>query len=120
MAKSRNSKPLKPPHKQRPSALDAPDDEKEEKHEYGLPVPKRLREAIAAERDHLCKVQSLLACLVDSLQQHDNPFDGSPYFPLVAQLASELLARTIDALDPSVLRERLLRKPEAVRLAAAG
>jgi hypothetical protein len=85
-----------------------------------VPVPARLREAIAAERENLGKVEALLSCMIDSLQQHDNPFDGSPYFPLVAQLARELVARIINELDPSVLQERLLRKPEEVRLADAG
>ena len=77
-------------------------------HAYGVPVPKRLREAIEAERDNLCKAESLLACMVVSLEYQDNPLDG-PYFPAVAQVARELVARSIDGLDPSVLRQRLLR-----------
>jgi hypothetical protein len=122
MARSRKSKPLKSPPKQRPTsarALDAPDDERKERHEYGLPVPKRLREAIAAERENLGKVESLLSCLIDSLQQHDNPFNGSPFFPPAVQLAREVVSRTINGLDPSVLREHLLRKADEVRIAEA-
>jgi hypothetical protein len=84
-----------------------PDDARN-RHEYGVPVPKRLQEAIQAERDNLCKAESLLACLVVSLEYRDDPLDG-PYFPAVAQLARELVARSIDGLDPGVLRERMLR-----------
>jgi hypothetical protein len=42
------------------------------------------------------------------LEYQDNPLHG-PYFPAVAELARELVARSIDGLDPGVLRERLLR-----------
>jgi hypothetical protein len=114
MARSRKYTPLKSPPKQRPSASasDTPDDEKEEKYEYGLPVPKRLREAIAVERENLGKVESLLSCLIDSLHQHDNPFNGSPFLPPAVQLAREVVSRTINGLDPSVLREHLLRKAD--------
>ncbi|GEM_PF-6794177 len=87
--------------------LTTPDDV-QNRHEYGVPVPKRLREAIQAERDNLCKAESLLACMAVSLEYQDDPFNG-PYFPPVAQLARELVARSIDGLDPGVLRERLLR-----------
>ena len=77
-------------------------------HVYGVPVPEGLHEAIEAERDNLCKVESLLGCMVVSLEYKDDPLDG-PYFPAVAQLARELVARSIDGLDPGVLRQRLLR-----------
>jgi hypothetical protein len=87
--------------------LTTPEDA-QNRREYGVPVPKRLQEAIQAERDNLCKAESLLACMVVSLEYRDDPLDG-PYFPAVAQLARELVARSIDGLDPEVLRERLLR-----------
>jgi hypothetical protein len=87
--------------------LSTPDDAQNQ-HEYGVPVPEGLREAIQAERDNLCKAESLLACMADSLEYRDDPLRG-PYFPAVAQLARELVARSIDGLDPGVLRERLLR-----------
>jgi hypothetical protein len=87
--------------------LSTPDDA-QNRHEYGVPVPKRLQKAIQAERDNLCKAESLLACMVVSLEYRDDPLHG-PYFPAVAQLARELVARSIDGLDPGVLRERLLR-----------
>jgi hypothetical protein len=78
------------------------------KHPYGVPVPEGLHEAIAAERDNLSKVESLLACMVVSLEYQNDPRDG-PYHPAAAQLARELVARSIDGLDPFVLRQRILR-----------
>jgi hypothetical protein len=78
------------------------------KHPYGVPVPDRLHEAIAAERDNLSKVEALLSCMVVSLEYQNDPLEG-PYHPAVAQLARELVARSIDGLDPFVLRQRILR-----------
>ena len=79
-----------------------------EKYPYGVPVPECLHKAIAAERDNLSKVESLLACMVVSLEYQNDPLDG-PYYPAVTQLARELVARSIDGLDPFVLRQRILR-----------
>jgi hypothetical protein len=88
--------------------LTTPDGAQNSEHVYGVPVPEGLHAAIEAERDNLCKVESLLGCMVVSLEYKDDPLDG-PYFPAVAQLARELVARSIDGLDPGVLRQRLLR-----------
>jgi hypothetical protein len=101
--RQRSSKTRRP--RRRPHAT--PDDA-QNRHEYGVPVPKRLQEALQAERDNLCKAESLLACMVVSLEYRDDPLEG-PYFPAVAQLARELVAKSIDGLDPGVLRERMLR-----------
>jgi hypothetical protein len=78
------------------------------KHDYGVPVPEGLHEAIAAERDNLSKLEALLACMVVSLEYQNDPLDG-PYYPAAAQLARELVARSINGLDPFVLRQRILR-----------
>lgn len=78
------------------------------KHIYGVPIPEGLHEAIAAERDNLSKVESLLACMVVSLEYQNDPL-GGPYYPAAAQLARELVARSIDGLDPFVIRQRILR-----------
>src|SRR5277367_555739 len=72
------------------------------------PVPARLREAIETERDNLSKAESLLACMVVSMEYQNDPLDG-PYYPAVAQLARELIERSINGLDPFMLRQRLLR-----------
>jgi hypothetical protein len=77
-------------------------------HAYGVPVPERLREAIETERDNLSKAESLLACMVVSMEYQNDPLDG-PYYPAVAQLARELVERSINGLDPFTLRQRLLR-----------
>ena len=88
--------------------LTTPDGAQNSEHVYGVPIPEGLYEAIEAERDNLCKVESLLGCLVVSLEYKDDPLNG-PYFPPVAQLARELVARSIEGLEPEVLRQRLLR-----------
>jgi len=75
---------------------------------YGVPVPKRLQDAIEAERDNLAKAESLLACMAVSMEYQNDPLKG-PYYPAVAQLARELIARSINGLDPFVVRQRLLR-----------
>ena len=77
-------------------------------HVYGLPVPEGLHEAIETERDNLSKAESLLACMVVAMEYQNAPLDG-PYYPAVAQLARELVARSINGLDPFILRQRLLR-----------
>jgi hypothetical protein len=78
-----------------------------EKHPYGVPVPERLQEAIAAERDNLSKVEALLSCMVVALEYQNDPLKG-PYYPAVAELARELVARTVNGLDPFVLRQHIL------------
>jgi hypothetical protein len=75
---------------------------------YGVPVPEALHKAIENERDNLSKAESLLACMVVSMEYQNDPLAG-PYYPAVAQIARELVGRSIDSLDPLVLRQRLLR-----------
>src|ERR1700730_8171064 len=77
-------------------------------HVYGVPVPEALHEAIETERDNLSKADSLLACMVVSMEYHPDPVTG-PYYPAVAQIARELVDRSINALDSLVLQQRLLR-----------
>jgi hypothetical protein len=77
-------------------------------HVYGVPVPEALHEAIETERDNLSKAESLLACMVVSMEYENDPLTG-PYYPAVAQIARELVERSINALDPFLLKQRLLR-----------
>ena len=77
-------------------------------HVYGVPVPEGLHEAIEIERDNLSKAESLLACMVISMEYHTDPLTG-PYYPAVAQMARELVDRSINGLDSLVLQQRLLR-----------
>ena len=99
----RSSKPQRP--RSRPLI---PDGAQSSELVYGVPVPEGLHETIQDERDNLCKAESLLACMAVSLEYQEDAWNG-PYFPAVAQLARELVSRSIDGLDPSVLRQRLLR-----------
>lgn len=78
---------------------------------YGVPVPERLHEAIELERENLSKVEALLACMVASMECQSHPLSG-PYYPDVVQIARELVARSIDGLDPFTLKRRLLDKVE--------
>ena len=77
-------------------------------HVYGVPVPEALHEAIETERDNLSKAESLLACMVVSME-YENDSPTGPYSPAVAQVARELVERSINGLDPFILRQRLLR-----------
>jgi hypothetical protein len=76
---------------------------------YGIPVPEALHEAIQLERDNLSKVEALLACMGASMESQSSALRG-PYYPLVVQIARELVDRSIDSLDPFVLKRRLLNK----------
>ncbi len=77
-------------------------------HVYGMPVPERLHELIEIERDNLSKAESLLACMVVSMEYETDPLSG-PYYPAVAQIARELVERSINGLDPLILQQRLRR-----------
>jgi hypothetical protein len=79
--------------------------------DYGVPVPAALAEALELERDNLAKAESVLACMAVSLQHEMDPLSG-PNYAGVAQVARELVARSIDGLDPFVLKQRLRDKVE--------
>ncbi len=78
---------------------------------YGVPTPEGLHEAIELERDNLSEVESILACMVASMECQTDSLTGS-YYPGVAQIARELVERSIDGLDPFMLKRRLLDKVE--------
>ena len=80
---------------------------------YGVPVPESLHEAIELERENLSKVESILACMVASMECDADAVSG-PYYPDVAQIARELVERSIDRLDSFNLKRRLLNKVEEV------
>jgi len=77
-------------------------------HVYGVPVPEGLHEAIENERDNLSKAESVLGCLAISMEYEADSVSG-PYYPDVAQLARELVRKSINGLDSLVLQQRLLR-----------
>ena len=74
-------------------------------------IPEDLSEAIALERDNLSKAESVLACMAVSLKYETDPLRG-PYYPAVVQVARELVERSINGLDPFVLKHRLRGKVE--------
>ena len=88
---------------------------------YGVPVPEGLHEAIETERGNLSKAESVLGCLVISME-HETEALHKPYYPDVAQLARELVRQSINGLDSLVLQQRLLRNKikESVSFAAGG
>jgi len=75
---------------------------------YGVPVPEGLHEAIETERDNLSKAESVLGCLAISME-YDSECADRPYYPDVAQLARELVKKSINGLDSLVLQQQLLR-----------
>ncbi|MGB6308783.1 MAG: hypothetical protein WBF89_13425 [Steroidobacteraceae bacterium] len=77
-------------------------------HAYGVRIPEGLHEAIETERDNLSKAESVLGCLVISMEYEPDSAD-KPYYPDVAQLARELVRQSINGLDSLVLQQRLLR-----------
>jgi len=77
-------------------------------HVYGVPVPEGLHEAIETERDNLSTAESVLGCLAISMEYEADSVNG-PYYPDVAQLARELVRKSINGLDSLTLQQRLLR-----------
>lgn len=74
-------------------------------------LPAEVVAAIELERDNLSKAESVLACMAVSLKFDTDPLRG-PYYPAVAQVVRELVARSIDRLEPMVMARRLRDKVE--------
>jgi hypothetical protein len=84
-----------------------------------------LLKAIETERDNLSCAESLLGCLKIAMEYGERTHKG-PYYPDVAQIAREMVRKSISALDPINLpkpsRDRVLEEfstrdcapPEAV------
>jgi hypothetical protein len=75
---------------------------------YGVPVPTDLHELIESERDNLSKAESLLGCLAIAME-HESDSHPAPYYPDVAQMAREMLRRSINGLDSLTIQRHLLR-----------
>jgi hypothetical protein len=58
-----------------------------------------LFKAIETERDNLSRADSLLGCLVIAMEYGETMHKG-PYYPDVAQIAHEMVRKSISALDP--------------------
>jgi len=75
-------------------------------HEYGVRVPQKLREAIETERGNLAKAESLLGCLMISMEYETDSVTG-PYYPDVAEIARDLVKNSVDGLDKYLSRNRV-------------
>jgi hypothetical protein len=75
---------------------------------YGVPVPERLYEAIETERGNLAKAESLLGCMMISME-YETDSETGPHYPDVAQVARDLVRNSIDALDSLTLQRYLSR-----------
>lgn len=71
-------------------------------------MPAGLHEAIEIQRGHLARAESVLGCLVTSMEYETESAD-KPYYPDVAQLARELVRQSINGLDSLMLQQHLLR-----------
>jgi hypothetical protein len=58
-----------------------------------------LLETVEQERANLSRVESLLECLRISMEYESQTATG-PYYPDVAQIAHELVRKSVNALDP--------------------
>jgi hypothetical protein len=54
---------------------------------------------IEAERDNLSRAESLLRCLKIAME-YGTDADAVPYYPDVAQIAGDMVRKSINALDP--------------------
>jgi len=79
-----------------------------EEHVYGVPTPEGLYDAIETERANLSTAESVLGCLAIAME-YEADSDNGPYYPDVAQLARELVRKSINGLDSLTLQQRLLR-----------
>jgi hypothetical protein len=71
-------------------------------------MPGCLHEAIESERDNLAKAESLLGCLAISME-YESQSATTPYYPDVAQIAREMVRRSINGLDSLALERVQLR-----------
>jgi hypothetical protein len=62
----------------------------------------RLLKAIETERGNLSRADSLLGCLIIAMEYGETMHKG-PYYPDVAQIAHEMVRKSISALDPILL-----------------
>ncbi len=80
---------------------------------YGVPgIPEALRDVIERERDNIGNALSVLQCLSLAIEarEGEDSFKG-PFFPAAVQAVVEMLARTVDAFDPSNVEAKLKPLP---------
>jgi hypothetical protein len=78
-------------------------------HASAVSIPEPVCEAIEVERDNLSKAESILGCLVIAMEYGNRADNSGPYYPDVAQIARELVRKSINGLDSLRLQEQLSR-----------
>jgi len=89
---------------------------------YGVPgIPEALRDVIEHEREHIGNALSVLQCLSLAIRarEGEDPLKG-PFFPFAVEAVVEMLARTVDAFDPSNIKAKLKASPESLIPAGDG
>jgi hypothetical protein len=79
-------------------------------HTSAASIPEPLCEAIEVERDNLSRAESILGCLAIAMEYGSGADEGGPYYPDVAQIARELVRKSITGLDSLRLQELLSRQ----------
>jgi hypothetical protein len=77
----------------------------------GVAAAEHLHESIEIERDNLSKAESVLGCLAIAME-YETDAVNRPYYPDVARIARDMVRRSINGLDPLLLRQRLRNKIE--------
>jgi hypothetical protein len=73
---------------------------------HGTRIRGRFREFLQSEQGFLLKMQSLLLCIAQSMDDSAHPSTG-PYYPDVVELAAELSRRRASNIDDLLLAGRL-------------
>src|ERR1700679_4170725 len=96
----RSSAPSKPVGRRRPRKAKR----RSSTHVPEMAVFERLQTAIESERRNLFRADSLLGCLVIAMEYETDDSVNGPHYPDVAQVARELVQRSIDGLDSLTLQ----------------
>jgi hypothetical protein len=103
LGRNRSSKRAGAPSRKRPARQDQ---ESPQPSGDGTRIRGRLREFLELEQGFLLKMQSLLLCIVQSIDDSAHPSTG-PYYPDVVGLAAELAGRRAATIDELLLAGRL-------------
>ena len=103
LARNRSSKRAAAPSRKRRATQDQ---EFSQPSGDGTRIRGRLREFLELEQGFLLKMQSLLLCIVQSIDDSAHPTTG-PYYPDVVGLAAELAGRRAATIDELLLAGRL-------------
>ena len=82
---------------------------------YGVPgIPDALRVVIEHERENIGNALVVLQCLGLAIRAREGQDSlQGPFFPLAVQAVVEMLDRTVNAFDPSIIEAALKAAPSA-------